>query len=228
MIDQNRVSRVTKQEGEDIEVVGKNILSAPPPSIVEVVDLPDCGYPFDPRNFFTNAGAIQKFIDKYHPKTICELGSMLGGSTRFWAERVDKVVAVDHWDWKRFETLGQSVDDPPKDPTWPTFFERFISNCYRVSLQDKIAVLRATTVEAAEYCKQNKLHFDVVYIDAEHASVSVKRDIDLWLPLADRLCGDDWGWVNEPYNVQGAVKEKAQQYGFEIEAEGNFWSFVRK
>ncbi len=227
MLSQQWVNKVTSEE-DGITVIGKDVEGPPSNAIVEVKDIADPNIPFDSRNFFTNAIAIEKFINKHHPKTVCELGSMLGASARFWAERVERVVAIDHWDWKRFETLGQSPEDPPKDPTWPFFFERFVSNCYRTNLQNKIALLRATTVEAAEYLKQNNLHFDVVYIDAEHASVSVKRDIDLYLPLADTLCGDDWGWINEPYNVQGAVKEKAEQYGFNICAEGNFWYFEKK
>lgn len=183
-------------------------------------------YPFNPANFFTNQKQIDVFVKTHHPKTVCELGAMLGGSTRFWAERVESVLAVDHWDWKRFESLPQSPDDPPADPSWPIFYETFISNCYHAGLQDKISTLRMTTVEGAEFCKAHNMHFDVIYIDAEHATTSVERDIDLWFSLGDIICGDDWSWTNEPFNVRGAVMKKAAEHNRMVYGEGNFWMFL--
>ena len=184
-------------------------------------------YPFDPAHFFYNEKQIDMVINRFHPKTVCELGAMLGASTRYWAERVDSVLAVDHWDWKRFESLPQDPNDPPQNPSWPIFYEIFVSNCYHKGLQDKISTLRMTTVEAAEFCKSQGLHFDVIYIDAAHASDAVARDIDLWLPLGDIICGDDWGWVHEPFNVHGVVKQKAKENGFRVFGEDNFWMFER-
>jgi hypothetical protein len=198
--------------------------------IVPVSLLPDerAVYPFDDRNFFLNQKAIDNLATRLKPNTVCELGAMLGASARHWAKYANQVFSVDHWDWKRFEDLGQSIDDPPYDPAWNTWYERFVANCYHSQLENKIFTLRATTVEAAEYCRSNNLHFDIVYIDAEHSTESVKRDIDLWLPLCDTLCGDDFEWMQEPRDVRAAVIFKANQYGYSITSEGNFWYYEKK
>lgn len=186
---------------------------------------------FDPHNFFTNQKVLTDLMTKVKPKVVCEIGSMLGGSARFFAEYpwVEQVVCVDHWDRLRCE--GYFPGCPGFFPevnevTMNRFYEQFLANCVHAGFASKIFPLRLSSAEAARYCCENGMTFDLIYLDGSHATVSVKKDVLRWISQLSPggiLCGDDWSWQTEPYNVAGAVVGALKQLGWKVASEGNFW-----
>jgi hypothetical protein len=182
--------------------------------------------PFNPHGWFSseNANALSYLIKKYKCRTIVELGSWLGKSTRFIAKLLDSegiVYAVDHW-------LGSDEhhreDRKDVSDILPVLYEQFLSNVIHEKLEDKIVPLKMTTTEAAKILKVRP---DLVYVDASHDEKSVLSDLSTWYPLLNDsgiLCGDDWTWAQQGvYPVREAVKKFAKKNALEIETNGPFW-----
>jgi hypothetical protein len=77
-----------------------------------------------------------------------------------------------------------------------------------------------TSLEAAKYLKLIKP--DLVYIDAEHTTEAVMKDLRAWYPFVQEngvLCGDDWSW----HTVREAVEQFASDENLQIESVQNFW-----
>ena len=70
-------------------------------------------------------------------------------------------------------------------------------------------------------------HFDMVYLDASHDYLSVKADIQAWLPKVKKggvLCGDDYirGW-------DGVIQAVDEAFGDKVErVAGEQWYVVKK
>ncbi len=143
--------------------------------------------PFKKHTFFGKAQSegLKQVIGKYNPKTVVEVGSHLGDSTRFIAQLLPKdgmVYAVDHW-------LG--------DVSWSyanqsIAYQQFLSNVIHANLCHKIIPMRMTSLEAAELIDATP---DLVYIDGSHDYKSVYEDLNAWYPHIKEhgtLCGDDY------------------------------------
>lgn len=174
--------------------------------------------PFDNTGFFINERQIEALLKTRSFKTIIEVGSWLGMSTRFIAERVSpmsKVYAVDTWKGTLNEECHQ------KDPRLPHLYQLFLSNVRHAGLTEVIVPIRMESLEAA---KALDVQADLIYIDAAHDTASVYADIMAWYPhLVEGgvLCGDDWGWES----VRTAVIMGAQTLGKQIHADGYFWQY---
>ena len=67
-----------------------------------------------------------------------------------------------------------------------------------------------------------KVQPDLIYIDAEHTTEAVYKDLCAWYPLVESrgiLCGDDWEWPT----VRKAVEIFAKERNKKIYAKVNFW-----
>lgn len=146
-------------------------------------------------------------------RTVIELGSWLGNSTRWFAEHAELVIAIDTW-----RGAGEHAGRPEDAIRLPYLFDQFLSNCSH--LRDKIAPLRLSTEQAASL---ELPQADLIYVDADHEYSAVVRDIMLFFPLLAQkgiICGDDWiYWPSIPR----AVTLASQRYGREISRMGNFW-----
>lgn len=170
--------------------------------------------PYDDHGWFGNAVPLDKLIKQFQPKTVIEVGSWLGKSTRFLAERVDKVYAVDTW-------LGSEEAPHLRDPRLDYLYQLFLSNVIHKELTQKIVPVRMKSIEAANALN---LKADLIYIDASHDFESVLADIYNWqdhLNEGGLFCGDDWTWKS----VAKAVKVAALSLGKKVHVEGNFWWF---
>lgn len=178
--------------------------------------------PFDERGMYINAAPMEKLLKERKARTVVELGSWLGKSTRHIASLLPeggKVYAVDHW-------LGSA--EHQNSIEIPRLYEQFLSNAIHAKLTDKIIPKKMTTLEAAEEFKANGLQIDVVYVDASHDEASVSADLAAYFPLVQGhgiLCGDDWGWGHaQGFPVSTAVTRFAQQHNLRIEViDGWFW-----
>ncbi len=69
-------------------------------------------------------------------------------------------------------------------------------------MEDIVSILRATSIEAADYYKD--VRFDLVYIDADHRYDKVLVDLRKWYPLVKdggMICGHDFN--KREYNITG-------------------------
>jgi len=203
--------------------------------------------PFNPHGWFaeSNAKKIEEILKERRPKVVFELGSWLGKSTIFIANRLDfdaKLYAVDHWKGSTEHYLPhrKSIHE-----MLPTLYEQFLSNVVQKRVSDKIIPWRMNTEEAASRAYDENISIDFLYIDASHDEQSVYEDLCHWYPLVKEggvICGDDWGWSNpmkssskrkvylrrdrltndnnEPeFPVQAAVRRFANDYNVSFEVD---------
>lgn len=183
-------------------------------------------FPFIDHTHGFNGTGLRKLLDvartrrANHPLSVCEVGSWMGGSARFFAEQpdVESVHCIDHWDRNKVENWY-----PGRHPEhWMNFmYEQFLANCMHTGLAHKIYPLRMKSHEAAAQIADMK--FDLVYLDGAHRTEMVMQDLKDYYPLARLLCGDDWVFVREPENVRGAVEVFAKERGLTVHSDGNLW-----
>lgn len=144
-------------------------------------------------------------IDEYQVDSVIEVGSFVGLSTCFFAERVGSVVAVDTFN-------AASAADPTLDPFVRSYHRDAYRNQYFTFLQNTIAYpnirgIRLPSLEAAKL----DIEADMVYIDASHTYEAAKADIEAWLPHARKvIAGDDnldTSKKRSHYGVQRAMAE---------------------
>lgn len=121
---------------------------------------------------------LTMLIDKFQVDSVIEVGSYLGLSAIFFAERVGEVVCVDRFD-RPFR--GRLVPPYVGDDHYSTFLRN-------TKPYPNIASYKMDSLEAAEL----DLQADLVYIDAGHEYDDVKSDVEAWTPHARKvICGDD-------------------------------------
>lgn len=172
--------------------------------------------PFDPHGWFANSKPLQSIIEKKQPKTVIEVGSWLGKSTRFIASKIPqggKVYAVDTWEGSPQEQVHL------KDPRLPFLYQQFLSNVIHAGLTDVIIPIRMKSIEAS---KALNIQADLIYIDAAHDTQSVTEDILAWYPHLQKdgiMTGDDWNWTT----VRTAVVNCANKLNKKVSSYDNFW-----
>lgn len=181
-----------------------------PEPYASIIDMP-----FDPHGWFENQDALSKIFERHHIHTIIEVGSWLGLSTRFLAQKLPddgKLYAVDTW-------LGSDEFSHQNDPRLAYLFQLFLSNVKHAQLTHKIVPVRMASLEAASALA---IHADLIYLDASHKTDDVVQDILAWHPHLEPngiLCGDDWNWPS----VRKGVCEAANAVGLKPVNEDNFW-----
>jgi predicted O-methyltransferase YrrM len=186
--------------------------------------------PFDPHGWFDNEGSQSLdliFRGRENTQYCLELGSWLGASTRFLAERYSLVVAVDHWKGSQEHHKKSRTDAQVR---LPVLYQQFMSNCE--SMSDRILPLKMTTQEAFDLFHKSNLGriFDLVYIDASHDFESVTEDLVgamKFVAESGVVCGDDWTWWGNRSPVRKAVEQFADSHTLEIEVCGDFWQLKK-
>lgn len=175
--------------------------------------------PFDDHGWFGNARQLDWFLAD-EPKTIIEVGSWLGCSTRYLAANQPEdgiLYAVDTWCGSPLESVHQ------QDPRLSHLYHLFLSNIKHAGLAYKIVPVRMASVEAA---KAMNVKADLIYLDAAHDTQSVLEDIEHWYPHLKEggvMCGDDWLWES----VRIAVIKKAEDLKKTVHHDQNFWWYGR-
>jgi predicted O-methyltransferase YrrM len=175
--------------------------------------------PFDDHGWFINQDQLRAILASHSPKTVIEVGSWLGSSTRFIASRLPKkngkLYAVDTWQGSPNEEIHM------KDPRLPYLYQLFLSNIKHAQLTNIIVPIRMDSIEASNALN---VKADLIYIDAGHETENVYQDILAWYPhlvSGGVLCGDDWMWES----VREGVIRAADVLNLKIIAQGNFWRF---
>lgn len=171
--------------------------------------------PFDPLSHFgpRQSSALTHLIKTNNVKTVIEIGSYLGASTRFIAKLLPdegRVYAIDHW-------LGNSEwkDIPSFKESQLYLYQKFISNVIHEDLCEKIIPMRMTSVAASRVLKVIP---DLIFIDGSHDYESVYQDICVWYPLISQngiLCGDDFNW-GDSKPVKRAVIRYAEEHDLQV------------
>lgn len=170
---------------------------------------------FDPHGWFCdeNRETLEILIRKHRVASAIELGCWLGKSTRFFADRCELVIAIDHWKGSPEHHLPGRDDVAEK---LPRLYPQFLRNC---SSYENICPLRVTTATAKSLVLPK---VGLIYVDAAHDEGSVFHDIYAFLPMLGPggvMCGDDWRLES----VQDAVRLNAKGAGKAVMARGNFW-----
>lgn len=176
--------------------------------------------PADDHGWFRNGFYLEKCIEERQVRIAVELGSWLGQSTIFIAQRLPEnglLYAVDTW-------LGSEDQIGLKDceVRFPLLYQQFISNIKHAGLCDRVIPCRMTTLEGARCLMVSP---ELVYVDAAHDADSVYHDIMAWYPkLAPGgvMCGDDWDWST----VREGVHRAAQELGQKVWSDQAFWRLV--
>ena len=142
-------------------------------------------------------------------KTIVEVGSWKGRSTKALLDTKKKVIAVDTFEGS----------DDPRDLTndmakKEDIFAEFKKN---VGHYENLKILKKDSLKAAAQFGDKSV--DMVFIDANHTYEGVLADIKAWGPKAKRIiCGHDYadGWPG----VKKAVEEV---YGKKFHVVGSIW-----
>lgn len=173
--------------------------------------------PFDGHGWFNNKNFFEEYFVVRPVKTIIEVGSWLGSSTRFLAKNLPddgKIYAVDTW-------LG-SVEHA-NDTHIAKLFQQFCSNVKHENLTHKIVPIRMKSLEAASALN---VIADLIYIDASHEEQDVYEDIMAWsshLAPNGFMCGDDWNWDS----VKRGVLRAALDLDCQARHQLNFWWFEK-
>ncbi len=174
---------------------------------------------------------LLQLIKKTKPQTVVEFGSWYGKSATAMAlaarhAKIEgfRLYAVDTWlgsieNWKRPGKWGR--EDLCLDETGrPQFYQRFLDNIRRYSVQDCVIPLSMTTGTASAWLQWKEIKADLVYIDASHQYEDVKADIEYAqdiLKLDGILCGDDY------QNKEGVTQAVDEQLSGCFSQEKSFW-----
>ena len=185
-------------------------------------------YPVDMQGWGSDHPILTKAIELVRPTYMVEVGSWKGRSAINMAKHIKalgldcELVCVDTW-------LGSPEHWLKVHPDWytslkivngfPQLYYTFMSNVVANEVQDIITPFPNTSENAAKVFQRMGAKFDIVYIDAAHEFVPVKRDLELyWDLLADNgiLIGDDY--IEWP-EVTAAANEFAREKRLHIVAE---------
>ena len=128
---------------------------------------------------------------------MAEIGVRSGETTRFLLENCPdlSITAVDLW---------QTMPAAPVETYegWPHAENYAAVRKLAEKFPDRIHIRRVDSVDAAKFYSDG--WFDLVFLDGDHSSVGISRDIDAWWPkIGDGglLVGHDLTWLSVHYVV---------------------------
>jgi hypothetical protein len=127
-------------------------------------------------------------------KTIVEIGSWLGRSTRALVDNLPaggRVYAIDSWDG--------TGDDPAfafaKEYGGNGAFIRFYKNLWDHIDAGRVVPIRMSSLAASKLMRQLRIPVNMLFVDGEHTREAVTADLTNWRPLLTPdalLCGHDY------------------------------------
>jgi predicted O-methyltransferase YrrM len=171
--------------------------------------------PYDSSGYYVNWQYVTKLFAANNIINAIEIGSDLGRSTRHIASQLPengKLYAIDTWDFTSEGYHNQR-------------YLPFLSNVIHAGLDNTIIPVKKASQEVIEIFKLFRLQFDLIYVDGDHETAGVFRDLELYYPLLSShgiLCGDDWMLKT----VRAGIVQFAQKHELTIYGGCNFW-FVK-
>lgn len=178
-------------------------------------------------NFHTKWGSndliFKKLISQTLPSMIFEIGSWEGLSAIHMANickelKLDcHILCIDtftgcpeHWTHPRFKNI---MDIGPDGR--PRLYERFLGNILGAGHQDMITPFPVPSTNAWKALKVFKVYADLVYVDGDHGSDTVRDDVEGFWPLTRRIM---FGHDAHFKGVKTVTEEKGITEGFH-----DFW-----
>lgn len=175
------------------------------------------------------AELLRELVDP-DARVVLEIGSLLGGSARFWAETLSyaHVVCVDPW------IDVAKVEDRPFLAHVPELIDVVVGQCdglYKVFLatnweyRHRITPLRGFSPDRLTSVHAAGVRPDVVYVDGSHVYEDVIADLATARALFPDalLCGDDYNWPA----VGAAVDYMVTTRGDRLRQAGNTFAIER-
>ena len=178
---------------------------------------PEVPTPTGPLGWLAD-GAAAVLSGELTPATrvVVELGSWLGMSTRFIADRAPcaTVIAIDHWQGSaEHHELAECRE------MLPWLFENFLAMNW--SYRHRVIPLKMTTIEGLEVVAAHKVVPDLIFIDADHRYEGLLDDLSSASRLFPDavLVGDDL----ELSEVRRAVLAFASRRNLIVQVVGENW-----
>lgn len=145
---------------------------------------------------------LQMLVDKFQVQSVIEIGSFLGLSACWFAERVESVVCVDVFDRNMSPAMYRAMTVKASEDTMDSMYDVFLAN---TKAYPNISSHKMPSLDAAKL----DLEADLIYLDGDHTYPGVTADIEAWRPKAKKvLCGDDntqqWPSVQQAARELGA------------------------
>ncbi|MBN1764202.1 MAG: class I SAM-dependent methyltransferase [Sedimentisphaerales bacterium] len=177
----------------------------------------------DPEGWFADEVKVNALIDLLGPstKTIMELGSWLGTSTRLMLNSAVNavVIAIDHW-----QGSVEHQENVYYKYKLPRLYDTFLVNCW--DFRERLIPLKMDTMAGMKIVFERGIKPDLILVDADHSYAGVLRDIAVartYFPDA-MIVGDDFHWNElDHYPVKKAVEQYARGHNLRVEIRGNFW-----
>lgn len=163
-----------------------------------------------------NRRELARLIAEHNVKSVVEIGSFMGLSAVWFAQRVDSVTCVDRWIEDSEVPTDNNLVGTLRRWGWPRdFFPLFRDNIARSGYWHKVLPIKGNSHDV-----HGEVPFaDLVYIDAGHAYQQVRRDIEIYREKARRvIAGDDYV-AREGFGVIEAVTELLPKHRHS----GPFW-----
>ncbi len=169
-----------------------------------------------------NQRGLADLIFKYDVSTAIEIGSFLGRSAVWIADRIDHLWCIDPWEELETTPTSNNLVQTLQDLGLPnSFYHIFHQNIVVAGVESKVTALRGTSRDMIARAPRM---VDLVYIDGDHSYEGCLADLLNYLPKARLvICGDDYHKRpnGEPYfpGVVQAVDEVFPEHGSDY----TFW-----
>jgi len=153
---------------------------------------------------FTFKGFYNAIINKFDNGIFVEIGTYKGASIMFLAEKIKdlnkniKLYGID-----TFEGSIEHQEDP--EVKAGKLYEVYLKNID--PLKDYIITIKGNSKEVYKQFEDESIDF--LFIDADHAYESVKKDLELWFPkikIGGIISGHDYLWID------GRVKRSVDEF----------------
>lgn len=181
----------------------------------DYVPLPFCdeGW-FEEKSF----NIIKKHVDFLNVKSIIELGSWMGKSTRFFLDSFEGMMfCIDTW-------RGAPEQKAHHAKNLHIAFETFLSNNYKY--KDRLIPLRMNTISGLLTLKKLGVSPDLIFIDAAHDYKHVIDDLEYSLKLFPDaiICGHDANY----HEVANALKDVCEKNKIQSVTENDIFVILKK
>lgn len=167
-----------------------------------------------------NRETLDQLIIEHGVSSVVEIGSFMGLSAVWFAQRVDRVTCVDSWyEPATHESENNLVGTMQRWEIPRDFFCMFRDNIMRSGHWHKVLPIRGNSNDVVGQVP----NADLVYLDGDHSYEGCKRDIETYLPKARKvICGDDFS-ARSGFGVIDAVRELLPSH----QTCGPFWWVVK-